>query len=155
MGRCPCACEDQVVASMERSGIREGRGSPARVGQHLATALQRSDWMPGSDDSRLLPTRKAGKLHSMKTVSIDVEVDQDVLARLARLSEQRHCSTRSLAQAAVIQYLEREERSEREGLEDRARCRRYEDIGECLSQKDMTDWLESKAKEAAERARER
>jgi predicted transcriptional regulator len=91
----------------------------------------------------------------MKTVSIDVEIDQEVLARLSRLSEQRHCSTQSLAQAAVIQYLEREERSERERLEDLARWRRYEDTGECLSQKDMTDWLESKAREAGELARER
>ncbi len=91
----------------------------------------------------------------MKTVSIDVEIDQDVLARLSRLSEQRHCSTQALAQAAVIQYLEREERSERERMEDLARWRRYEDTGECLSQKDMTDWLESKAREAAERALER
>ena len=85
----------------------------------------------------------------MKTVSIDVEIDQEVLARLSRLSEQRHCSTRSLAQAAVIQYLERER------LEDLARWQRYEDTGECLSQQDMTDWLESKAREAAERADER
>ncbi len=91
----------------------------------------------------------------MKTVSIDVEIDQDVLARLSRLSGQRHCSTRSLARAAVIQYLEREERSEREGLEDRARWRRYEDTGECLSQKDMTDWLESKARGAADERKRR
>ena len=91
----------------------------------------------------------------MKTVSIGLEIDQDVLARLSRLSEQRHCSTQALAQAAVIEYLEREERSERERLEDLARWRWYEDTGECLSQKDMTDWLESEAREAAERARER
>jgi len=39
----------------------------------------------------------------MRTVWIDLEIDQDVLARLSRLSEQRHCSTRSLAHAAVIQ----------------------------------------------------
>jgi predicted transcriptional regulator len=91
----------------------------------------------------------------MKTVSIDVEIDQDLHARLSRLSEQRHCTTQSLAQAAVIQYLEREERSERERLEDLARWRRYEDTGECLGHQEMMDFLESKAREAAERARAR
>ena len=85
----------------------------------------------------------------MKTVSIDVEIAQAVLARLFHLSEQRHCSTQALAEVPVIQYLERER------LEHLARWRRCEDTGECLSQKGMTDWLESKAREAAERARER
>jgi len=43
---------------------------------------------------------------------------------------------------------------ERERLEDLARWRRYEDTGECLSQEEMTSWLDSKAREAAERVRE-
>ena len=71
-----------------------------------------------------------------------MKLDDETRARLNRLSELKDRSAHWLMKRAVAEYLEREERYEREKADDLLRWQRFEETGECLSGDDMITWLD-------------
>lgn len=84
----------------------------------------------------------------MKTISVEVKLEQGLHARLTRLGKQKDRPAGWMLRTAILQYLEREEGYERERLEDMARWQRYQASRECIGQDEMKAWLESLAQEA-------
>jgi predicted transcriptional regulator len=84
----------------------------------------------------------------MSTPTIGIKLDDETRERLQRLGERRDRSPHWLMKTAIRQYLEREERWEREREEDEERWQRYVQTGACFAYSDIMQWLENLARQA-------
>jgi predicted transcriptional regulator len=89
----------------------------------------------------------------MSAPTIGLELDDETRERLQQLGQRRDRSPHWLMKAAIRQYLEREERIERERQEDEARWRRYVETGAFFANADMMQWLGDLARQADDLAR--
>lgn len=84
----------------------------------------------------------------MSTPTIGVKLDDEIRERLKRLGERRDRSPHWLMKTAIREYLEREERWEREREEDEERWQHYVETGAFIAHADMMQWLEGLAGQA-------
>ncbi len=89
----------------------------------------------------------------MGTTTMGVKLDDMTRARLKELGELKHRSPHWLMKDAIHQYLDAEERYEREKAEDLARWQRYLETGTALPHAEVKIRLDALAKQAAQRAR--
>lgn len=82
----------------------------------------------------------------MPTTSVAVKLEDETRERLQALGQSKDRSTHWLMKHAILEYLEKEERYERELQEDRERWERYSLTGEAISHTDMKDWLHNLGK---------
>ena len=75
-----------------------------------------------------------------------IKLDDETQRRLKALGEKRHRSAHWLMRAAIEDYLEREERYEREKAEDMRRWEQYRLTGEAVDNDAVETWLEDLAK---------
>ena len=78
-------------------------------------------------------------------VTHDIELDEHTHARLMQLGKRRARSLHRLMRTAILEYLDREERHEREMEEDRARWEKYRRTGEAVPHRIVAEWLRSGA----------
>jgi predicted transcriptional regulator len=76
-----------------------------------------------------------------KTTVLGVKLERASRDRLKRLGERRDRSPHWLARKAILDFIEREERHDRERAEDEERWRAYVEEGEYLSEEEMDGWL--------------
>ena len=74
-----------------------------------------------------------------------IKLDEHTRLRLKRLGEQRERSSHWLMRTAILEYLDREERYEREKQEDMARWENYQLTGEAVQHKTVAKWLRDTA----------
>jgi predicted transcriptional regulator len=84
----------------------------------------------------------------MSTPTIGIKLDEETRERLQRLGERRDRSPHWLMKKAIREYLEREERWEREREEDEERWQRYVQTGACCTYADTMRWLDDLARQA-------
>ncbi len=84
--------------------------------------------------------------------TVGIKLDIEIRERLNKLGRIKDRSSHWLMKKAVAEYLDREERYEREKDEDAARWRQYEDTGEFLSNDAMSNWLDGLATKADRKA---
>lgn len=89
----------------------------------------------------------------MSAPTIGLKLDDETRERLQQLGQRRDRSPHWLMKAAIRQYLEREERIERERQEDEARWQRYAETGAFVANSDMMQWLGDLARQADDLAR--
>jgi len=77
----------------------------------------------------------------MTTTTLGIKVDEETRRRLSALSSARDRTPHWLIKAALAEYLEREERAERERRDDEARWERYALTGEALPHARVREWL--------------
>lgn len=82
------------------------------------------------------------------TTTVGIKLDPEIRERLNKLGKIKDRSSHWLMKKAVSEYLEREERYEREKAEDAARWQQYETTGEHLSNDEMMRWLDGLATSA-------
>lgn len=82
----------------------------------------------------------------MGTTTIGIKVDEDTRARLKALATAQDRTPHWIVRKALAEYLEREERIERERAEDAARWERYVLTGEAIAHDRVRGWLESLAR---------
>lgn len=75
------------------------------------------------------------------TTTLGVKVDDATRARLVALAEAKDRTPHWILKTALNEYLEREERRERERREDQARWEHYVLTGEHVTQEDADAWL--------------
>ena len=86
--------------------------------------------------------------------TVGLKLEQDTRERLKQLGVQKDRSTHWLMKRAITEYLEKEERYEREKAEDLKRWQTYQETGEAISQEEMGsffDGLMDKAKAAQQK----
>lgn len=91
----------------------------------------------------------------MASTTMGVKLDAETRERLVKLGEQKARSPHWLMKAAVREYLDREERRERERHEDALRWERYVETGAHLSHEEMTRWMDGLVAQAERKARSR
>ena len=79
-----------------------------------------------------------------KQITQGVKLTPDTRARLTALAAQKDRTLHWLMVKAVDEYIEREERYEREKHEDRKRWENYAQTGAHISQSDMVSWMRNK-----------
>lgn len=84
----------------------------------------------------------------MSSPTIGIKLDDETRERLQRLGERRERSPHWLMKTAIRQYLEREERWEREREEDEERWQRYVQSGACYAHEEIVQWLDDLARQA-------
>jgi predicted transcriptional regulator len=72
---------------------------------------------------------------------LGVKIERATRERLKALAGKRDRTPHWLARKAITEFVEREERAERERSEDEARWRSYVETGEFISEPDMDRWL--------------
>lgn len=72
---------------------------------------------------------------------LGVKLERSTREKLKALAGKRDRTPHWLARKAILEFVEREERHERERSEDEARWRNYVETGEYLSETEMDDWL--------------
>jgi predicted transcriptional regulator len=82
----------------------------------------------------------------MSTPTIGIKLGDETRERLQRLGERRDRSPHWLMKTTIREYLEREERWERE--EDEERWQRYVQTGACFAFADTMQWLDDLARQA-------
>lgn len=82
----------------------------------------------------------------MPTSSIAVKLDDDVRERLQSLGEAQERSTHWLMKRAIVEFLEKEERFQKELTEDKQRWENYVLTGEAIAHDDMKGWLQALGK---------
>lgn len=82
------------------------------------------------------------------TTTIGLKLDDETRARLQRLGESRERSSHWIMKTAIREYLEREERIERERQEDAQRWERWVETGAHIDHDSMTTWLDGLAAQA-------
>jgi len=87
----------------------------------------------------------------MKTTT-GIKLDEATRARLQALGGQRERSPHWLMKRAISEYLDREERYEREKHEDIERWRRYQESGAFIDDGDMQAHLSALAASARDQA---
>jgi predicted transcriptional regulator len=88
----------------------------------------------------------------MSAPTIGIKLDDETRERLQQLGQRRDRSPHWLMKTAIREYLEREERVERERQEDEERWRRYVKTGAFVANADMMQWLDGLARQADELA---
>jgi predicted transcriptional regulator len=88
----------------------------------------------------------------MSVPTIGIKLDDETRERLQQLGQRRDRSPHWLMKTAIREYLEREERVERERQEDEERWRRYVKTGAFVANADMMQWLDGLARQADELA---
>ena len=88
----------------------------------------------------------------MAKTTVGVKLDDETRDRLRRLGAAKRRSTHWMVKEAVSQYVETEERYEREKAEDSERWERYLATGAALSNEEVLVWLDRLAEEAGEKA---
>jgi predicted transcriptional regulator len=74
-------------------------------------------------------------------VSVGLKLEKDVKTRLKRLGQLRDRSPHWLMREAIVAFLDREERLEREKREDQERWENYVLTGESIPHDEMVKWL--------------
>jgi predicted transcriptional regulator len=82
----------------------------------------------------------------MATTTIGVKVDEAIRERLKALAEARDRSPHWIMKKALSEYLNREEKRERERHEDEQRWERYVLTGEAVPHQRVREWLGALAK---------
>lgn len=82
----------------------------------------------------------------MPTTSVAVKLEDDIRDRIQSLGKAKDRSTHWLMKRAIVEYLEKEERYERELQEDRERWDNYALTGEAIPHNDMKNWLQNLGK---------
>ena len=77
----------------------------------------------------------------MASTTIGVKVDEATRDRLRELARARNRTPHWMLREALLEYLEREERTERERVEDAARWERYVLTGEATPHDQVRGWL--------------
>jgi len=72
---------------------------------------------------------------------LGVKLERSTRERLKALAGKRDRTPHWLARKAIVEFVEREERAERERSEDEARWLNYVETGEFVSESDMDHWL--------------
>jgi predicted transcriptional regulator len=76
------------------------------------------------------------------STTIGLKLDDETRARLQRLGESRDRSPHWLMKTAIVAFLDREERIERERLEDEQRWQHWVETGAHIDHDDMVAWLD-------------
>ncbi len=79
----------------------------------------------------------------MSLSSVAVKLEDDIKERIQNLGEIKERSSHWLMKRAILDYLEKEEKVEKEKLEDKQRWEHYSQTGEAITHDDMKDWLKS------------
>lgn len=74
---------------------------------------------------------------------LGIRIDETLENRLDALALRTQRSKSFLAKAALLRYIEEEERKQYENDLTVARWEEYQETGETISHEAMTDWLES------------
>ena len=82
----------------------------------------------------------------MSSTTLGIKVDEATRSRLKALAEMKDRTPHWLMRQAIEQYLEREERAERERREDAERWDRYVLTGEAVPHEAVRAWLGGLAK---------
>ena len=82
-------------------------------------------------------------------VTHGIELDEHTHSRLMQLGKRRTKSLHRLMCTAILEYLDREERYEREMEEDRTRWEQYRRTGEAVLHRTVAEWLRSGARNEA------
>lgn len=77
----------------------------------------------------------------MKEATLGIKLDSDTRLRLKRFGLSKDRSPHWLVKQAIAQYLEREERAERERVEDERRWAAYETTNVAYDHSDVSKWL--------------
>ncbi|WP_417794687.1 CopG family ribbon-helix-helix protein [Terasakiella pusilla] len=83
--------------------------------------------------------------------TVGLKLEEETKERLQKLGKDKDRSTHWMMKRAITEYLEREESYEQEKHEDLARWAKFQETGECVSNKDMGtffDGLTAKAQAA-------
>ncbi len=83
-----------------------------------------------------------------KQITQGIKLTGEERDRLQALGKSKDRSLHWLMKKAVDEYMEREEKTEREKREDTARWERYVLTGEHHSQTDMESWMQAKIAQA-------
>ena len=75
--------------------------------------------------------------------TMGVKLDTKIKKRLKSLSRLKDRSAHWMMKAAILEYLEREERHEKEKREDIKRWDRFEAAGKFVANEDVSAWLNS------------
>ena len=78
-----------------------------------------------------------------KTINTGVKLDEALHTRLKALGILKERTPHWLMQAAIEEYIEREEAYEREKREDMERWQRYKTTGHAVSHEQVAKWLKS------------
>ena len=79
----------------------------------------------------------------MSTSSVAVKLEDEIKDRIQSLGEIKDRSSHWLMKRAILDYLEKEEKFEREKQEDKQRWNQYALTGEAITHAEMKDWLKS------------
>ena len=82
----------------------------------------------------------------MAVSSVAVKLDDDIRERLHSLGEAQERSTHWLMKRAIVEFLEKEERYQKELVEDTQRWENYVLTGEAIAHDDMKNWLQTLGK---------
>lgn len=74
--------------------------------------------------------------------TIRIELDNEIVDRLQVLAKAKSRSIEWLIEAALHQFLDRQERYELEKHEDAVRWRQFQETGEFVSDEDMQIWFD-------------
>ncbi|MBA3494039.1 MAG: ribbon-helix-helix protein, CopG family [Gammaproteobacteria bacterium] len=88
----------------------------------------------------------------MATTTLGIKLDEETRERLKALAEDKDCATHWLIKAAIVEYLDKEERAQRERREDMERWGRYMLTGESISHSAALKWFDALAKGCASHA---
>ncbi|MFZ0256563.1 MAG: CopG family ribbon-helix-helix protein [Gammaproteobacteria bacterium] len=79
----------------------------------------------------------------MASITMGVKLDDEMRGRLKALGERRRRSTHWLMKEAIRDYVEREERTEREHQLTLERWEHYQTTGKSVSHEEVEAWLDS------------
>ena len=79
----------------------------------------------------------------MSISSVAVKLENDVKERIHHLGKIKDRSSHWLMKKAILDYLEKEEKAEKEKHEDYARWDHYAETSEAITHDDMKNWLGS------------
>ncbi len=82
----------------------------------------------------------------MNSTTLGVKLDEQTRDRLKALAKIKDRAPHWLIKAALVEYLEREERVEQERREDAERWERYQLTGEVITHEAVTEWLDALAR---------
>lgn len=78
----------------------------------------------------------------MSSTTAGIKIDEETRERVRKLGSFRDRPPHCIMKAAIREYLEKEERWERERREDDARWDRYVETGAFIDDDDMTRWFD-------------
>jgi len=82
----------------------------------------------------------------MATTTLGIKLDEETRERLKALAEDKDRATHWLIKTAIVEYLDKEERAQRERREDLKWWRRYMLTGESISHSAALEWFDALAK---------